>query len=474
VAEENAPETAVATTEEQTQSGLPRGEQTVSIADSGPARKSITIELPADRIAKRLEDEFAKVQGEVSLPGFRRGRAPMRLLKRRFEASIREDVRGQLISEAYSQAIEDHKLEVIGDPDVKNFKDIKLPESGPLTFVVEVEVAPEVKLPDLENIEVVKPKLEVTDDQIDKEIAGLRERNGKMNPIEGEAVEVQAKDYVQGHITIKAGENAAADAEVLLDQPGGFILVNGEELNYRGHIGGIVVEDLGKLAAGKKTGETLVISTKGPELHENDKIKGQPITITMKFDKVYRVEPASLESIQSAYGAASEEDLKKAVRETTEQRNKIQQTSAQHEQICNYLVEKVELTLPEGLTSRQTSRLIRRKAMDLTYRGVPAAEVNQRVADMQKESEDEARKQLKLFFIIDQAARNLEIEVTEDEVNSRIAFMAWQQNRRPEKLRQEYIRSGEIENLYLQLREQKTLDKILEKAKVTEGEYPAK
>jgi FKBP-type peptidyl-prolyl cis-trans isomerase (trigger factor) len=64
--------------------------------------------------------------------------------------------------------------------------------------------------------------------------------------------------------------------------------------------------------------------------------------------------------------------------------------------------------------------------------------------------------------------------VTEDEVNSRIAFMAWQQNRRPEKLRQEYIRSGEIENLYLQLREQKTLDKILEKAKVTEGEYPAK
>ncbi len=467
-------ETAPVAAAEATEPGLPRGVQTVTVADSGPARKSLTIEIPAERIAARLEEEFKKVQGDAALPGFRKGRAPMRLLKKRFESAIREDVRGQIISESYSQAVEDQKLEVIGDPDVKNFRDIKLPESGPLTYVVEVEVAPEVKLPDLDGIEVIKPKLEVTDEQISKEIENLRERNGKMDPIEGEGVQIQAKDYVQGHIKIHAGENAAPESEALFEQPGGFILVNGEELNHRGHIAGIVVEDLGKQATAKKTGETLVISTKGPEGHENDKIKNQPITISMKLEKVFRVQPATLESIQSSYGVSTEEELKTAVRESSEQRNKIQQTSAQHEQVCNYLSEKVELSLPEGLTSRQTSRLLRRKAMDLTYRGTPEKEIEQRIADMRKNSEDEARKQLKLFFIIDQAARNLEIEVSEDEVNNRISFMAWQQGRRPEKLRQEFIRSGEIESLYLQLREQKTLDKILEKAKVTEGEYPKK
>jgi trigger factor len=466
--------TSQATAPETTETGLAKGEQTVTISDVGPARKSLTIELPAERVAKRLEEEFKKLQDDAALPGFRKGRAPMRLLKKRFEGAIRDDLRGQLISESYSQAVEDHKLEVIGDPDVKNFKDIKLPDSGPLTYVVEVEVAPEVALPSLEGIEVIKPKLEVTDEQIAKEIENLRERNGKMDPIEGEGVQIQPKDYVQGHIKIQAGENAGADAELIFEQPGGFILVNGEDLGHRGHIAGIVVEDLGKRAIAQKTGETLVISTKGPEGHENDKIKNQPITITMKLDKVYRVQPASLESIQSSYGVASEEELKKAVRESSDQRNKIQQTSAQHEQVCNYLVEKVELSLPEGLTGRQTSRLLRRKAMDLSYRGTPEKEIEQRIADMRKTSEDEARKQLKLFFIIDQAARKLEIEVSEDEVNNRISFMAWQQGRRPEKLRQEYIRSGEIESLYLQLREQKTLDKILESAKVTEGEYPKK
>ncbi len=468
--ETTSQETAPATTE----SGLPRGEQTVTIADVGPARKALTIEIPADRISKRLEEEYKKLQNDAALPGFRKGRAPMRLLKKRFDISIKEDLRGQIISESYSQAVEDHKLEVIGDPDVKNFRDIKLPESGNLTYVVEVEVAPDVALPALEGIEVIKPKLEVTEEQIAKEIENLRERNGKMDPIEGDGVQIQAKDYVQGSIKIQAGENAAADAELLFEQPGGFILINGEDLNFRGHIAGIVVEDLGKRAIAQKTGETLVISTKGPESHENDKIKNQPITITMKLDKVFRVQPASLESIQSSYGVGSEEELKKAVRESSEQRNKIQQTSAQHEQICNYLVEKVDLSLPEGLTGRQSARLLRRKAMDLTYRGTPEKEIEQRIADMRKNTEEEARKQLKLFFIIDQAARKLEIEVSEDEVNNRISFMAWQQGRRPEKLRQEYIRSGEIESLYLQLREQKTLDKILESAKVTEGEYSAK
>src|SRR5690606_1675261 len=77
------------------------------------------------------------------------------------------------------------------------------------------------------------------------------------------------------------------------------------------------------------------------------------------------------------------------------------------------------------------------------------------------------------FFIIDAAARQLEVEVSDNEVNGRIAMMAIQQGRRPEKLRQEMQRNGELESLYLQVREQKTLDKILEKAKVVEVDAPA-
>jgi trigger factor len=101
---------------------------------------------------------------------------------------------------------------------------------------------------------------------------------------------------------------------------------------------------------------------------------------------------------------------------------------------------------------------------------VPEEEVRAKIADMRSESEEQAARQLKQFFILDKASKELEIDVDEQELNGRIAMMAMQQGRRPDKLRQEMAKQGQIEQLYLQLREQKTLDKILESAKVTEVE----
>jgi trigger factor len=133
----------------------------------------------------------------------------------------------------------------------------------------------------------------------------------------------------------------------------------------------------------------------------------------------------------------------------------------------------VDLTLPKGLTDRQSARVLRRQALELSYQGLPENEIEQRVAELRASSEEDARKQLKLFFILDQAAKQLDVDVTENEVNGRIAMLANQQGRRPEKLRQQMQRSGELEHLFLQIREQKTLDKILETAAVTEVEPPA-
>ena len=144
-----------------------------------------------------------------------------------------------------------------------------------------------------------------------------------------------------------------------------------------------------------------------------------------------------------------------------------------HQQVADHLLEKVSLDLPEGLTGRQAARVLRRQAMEMAYRGVPEQEIEQKIAELRGSSEEDARKQLKLFFILDQAAKQLEVDVTEQEINGRVAMLAMQQGRRPEKLRQQMQRAGELEHLYLQIREQKTLDKIIEKAKVTEVDAPA-
>ncbi len=436
-------------------------EQNVKVQDVGPARKKLTIELPESRINGKIEEAYGRLRDEAALPGFRRGRAPRRLIERRFGDAVRDDVKGQLLSEAYTQAIEDQSLAVIGEPDVKDVESIELPESGPLAFEVEVEVAPDVALPAFDKLTIEKPAAAVTDDDVQKEIDRVRERMGQPRHVEGEPV--QADDFVIADVKVHAG---ADDAEPLLEQSGAHVWVAGESRDFRGHVAGILVDDLGKRLTGKSVGHEEVISTTGPAGHEDERIKGQPITIRLTITAIERIEPAPLQDLVQQMGLESEDDLRKRVREMLEQRAQQEQTQAMHKQIADQLVDKVELELPEGLTSRQTERVLSRRRMELAYQGKSEHEIEQEIAELRAGSEAEAQRELKLFFIMDQAAKDLNIEVSESEINSRIAMMAMRQGRRPEKLRQELQARGQLEQMFLQLREDKTLDAILEKAQI--------
>lgn len=451
-------------------------EQKVTVEDAGPARKRLIIELPEERIKAKIESTYDNLRDDAVIPGFRRGRAPRRLIERRFGESVSADVKGTLISEAYSQAIEDEKLDVIGEPEVQDFENIKVPEKGPMTITVEVEVAPDVKLPDFSTLEVNKTKFEVGDAEVEQEIERYRERMGRMASAE-EGAKIEEHDYVQCDVHILAGENATMggeDAEnVIAHHHGQYVLVHGEEHEFKGHVAGILVDDLGKRLLGKKVGHEESISMTGPQTHENEKIKDQPITIHLKVNKIERLEPAPAERVAEQLGIESVDELKNQLKPVLEQRAQQRQQQDMHQQITRQLMEKVELELPKGITGKQTARVLRRQAMQLAYQGLSEQEIEQKIAEMRSGSEEEAARQLKLFFILNQAAEDLKIEVTEQEINGRVYMLAMQQGRRPEKLRQEMHRRGELEQLYLQVREQKTLDKILESAKVTEVDAPA-
>ena len=450
-----------------------RAEQTVTIKDLGPARKRLTIEIPQERIAKSLDDSFDKLKGESQVPGFRRGRAPLRLLQKRLGSAVRDDVRGRLVSDSYTQAVEEEKLEVIGEPDVPDIEQIVLPDEGPLSFKVEIEVAPKVELPSLEGIKVEKIAVQVTDADVEREIERLRESLGRSVQVKN--TKVQADDFVACDVRVLDGDHTdprSDETEEIVHHPVAHVFVRGKEHDYKGHVAGILVDDLGKQLTGKRAGDELAISMTGPPGHEDERIKDRPITIAIRIDAVQRVEPAPIETLMSNAGADSVDDLKAFVRDRIESRGRAGQRGAMHRQVCQFLLDKIDLQLPEGLTQRQTERTLMRRRMELTSQGVPEQEIDQRVAEMRSSSEELAIEELKQFFILNQASRNLEIEVSESEVNGYIATLAGQQGHRPEKLRQQMRKNGEIEHLYLQIREQKTLDRILEKAEVIEKDAP--
>lgn len=459
---------------EQTTAVKERLEQTVTVEPIGPARKQLTIEIPESRIKAKTEDTYKQLANDAAIPGFRRGRAPRRLIEKRFGSSLHQDVKGHLVSESYTQAVEDEKLDVLGEPDIKDLERLEIPESGPLTLKVEIEVTPEVTLPAFNEIRVQKKKTAVTVKNVSEEIERLRERLGRM--VEARGAKIKSNDFVRVDVRILAGDQAGDDADLIAHHPDTHVLVHGKDLNYKGHVAGILVDDLGKRLTGKTAGDQVEISVTGPAGHEDEKIKDQPVTLKLRIETVERLEPAAVEEVAAQIGADSQDQLKKQIRQLLEQRHEQQQQADLHRQVCDQLAERIELELPEGLTARQTTRLLRRRQMELSYRDASEEEIQQQLAEMRTGSEAETRAEMKRFFILTRAAEQLNIEVTEAEINGRIAMMGMQQGRRPEKLRQQMQRRGEIDTLYLQLREQKTLDKILDQAQVTEtkSDKPAK
>ena len=437
----------------------------VTVEDIGPARKCLTIEVPADRIAKSLNQSYGRVKEDVQIPGFRKGRAPMQLVERRFGASVREDVRTQLISDSYSSAVEDAKIDVIGEPDVKDIESIKLPDRGSMKFQVEVEVAPEVKLPALKGLKIQKRMFEITDSDVDDHIERLREQFGQVLAVPD--AKADKHDLLVCEVRIREGQDAGPDAEEIVHHPTAVVRVPGGKQEH-GHVVGIVVDDLAKQLMGKSSGSELSISLTGPAGHEDERIRDKPITLSIRINDVRRLEPASLDELAERTGVASGTELRDPVRRTIESQRANEQRSDMHRQACEHLLEHVQLELPDELTDRQTGRMLLRQRFELASSGVPEPEIEQRVAELRTETQDEAVKQLKQFFILAQAAKQLKVEVEEPEINGHIAMLARNQGRRPEKLRRQMQKNNELDQLYIQIRERKTLDKIIDAADVDE------
>src|SRR5450432_2411991 len=121
----------------------------VTIEEAGPATKKVSVEIPEDRIKSELSKQYKELRKEAAIPGFRVGHAPAKLIEKKFGNDIKEQVRRTLISESYQQAVEKNNLQVLGEPQFDVSATIGLPETGPLTFAFEVEVQPEITLPNL-------------------------------------------------------------------------------------------------------------------------------------------------------------------------------------------------------------------------------------------------------------------------------------------------------------------------------------
>ena len=432
----------------------------VRIDDAGPGTKKVSVEIPRERIESELQKQFKELRQQAAIPGFRVGHAPQKLIEKRFNADVKDQVRRSLIGESYQQAVEKNKLQVIGEPEFDNPDAIKLPDEGPLSYSFTVEVQPDFALPDLRNLKVKKPKIQIKEENVDQAMQNLREQQGTLVPVEDRGVE--PRDYLTADVHVKVDGNVVAhqhDAQ-LVARPG--------------RLAGIQIDDLDQQLAGLKGGETRTISAKAPDTHPNEQMRGRDVEIEIALKDIKKLELAEVtpEFLQDL-GFDTEKELRDALREQMEEKINFDVQQAMREQVNRFLLDNTQVDLPTKLSDKQADRIISRRAVDLMMRGMPREQVEANIERLRHGAGDEAVRELKLFFILQKLATDQNVDVDEAELNGRIAMLAAQRDKRPEKLKQEMAKDGTLATMYLQMREHKAIDNVLQNAQIEEIDVDA-
>lgn len=435
----------------------------VDVESLGPTRRKIKIEIPTETVDETLGTSLDTLLVEAELPGFRKGRAPKRLIEKRFGSVMKQQAKEQLVARAYQAAIEQTKLRVVGEPTSESLPKLELEAGKAFAFELEVEVVPEFELPSLDGVAVKKPLIPVTDDMVAKELEKLCIQEGSLE----ERPSAEPGDYLTGHAKMTGKDKDGKDT-TFFESDGIVVQSPTTDKNGKGMIVGLVVDDLSKQLGSAKPGDTITVKAKGPDNHEREELRGVDLTITYTPSRCDRIIPAKPDELASRFGFDGETGIKDAMKQRLQQRVMVDQQSVMRQQVAKFLLDSVKMELPQRTTAAQAERTFQRRRMELMYRGVDPMKIEENIAELRRQSAAAAVGELKMFFILDKAAEQLGIKVTEQEINGRIAQMAMERNDRPENLRQQLIKNNQVGAVYSQIREHKTMDAILAKASVTE------
>ena len=450
----------------------------VDAEDVGTLRKKLTITVPRDAIDERLDEQYSEIKRDSVVPGFRKGRAPLKLIQKRFGHDVGDQLVSKLVSAGYLAAIEKAELKPVGDPLIwtsgkkpedgkkllsveKALEVIELPDEGPLTFTCEVELRPEFELPDLKSIKVEKPKVEIDDEQVEAEVMRYRSLRGTYVPVEGGKIEED--DLVVADLTMKVA------GEVVKEEKNVSFAARGQVVE------GVVLEKMGEALVGKSGGETVTVEADIDDDHENLDYRGKKASFEFTVHDVKRMEVPELDKeFIEVLGFDTEEELRSHLRTSLEsQLNDIIQRGMRG-QIGKYLLDKCEMELPAGLSQRQTERMVSRRRVELSRQGASDQEVEKHLDELWTRADEDSVKELKLFFIMEKIADQMEVEIPDEQLNGAIASIAAQQGKRFDRVRDELSKGEGLMALYIRLRDDKILDLLLQDAVIEEVEGPKK
>ena len=403
-------------------------------------RRELELEIPAEIVQKTVEKvarEFAKV---ARVPGFRPGKAPVTLIRRRFAEDIKSEVLQSLVPEQIERAVTESKLVPVTQPHVDK---VDFTESGPVKFRASFEVLPEFDLGQYKDLEVEVDDLKIDDSDVEKAIEELRDRAASFVPVEGRAI--ADGDYAQLKLKgTPAGGGESLDAESVLCH------VGSEE----------TMEPFNQNLRGASVGDHKNFDVAYPADYPDPKLHGKTYTYSVEVLGIKEKKRPELtdEFAKDVSDAQTLDELRKKVRENLEGARAQRQKDQMRDKLLGQIVKTHEFPVPDTLVEHQMDSRLERTVRSLAQQGVDPRAVNVDWVALRARQKDHSIEDVKAELLLDRIATAEHIEVSEEEVEKDIAAIAQRSGESATAVRANLTRQGALDRMKSRIRSEKTLD----------------
>ena len=421
------------------------------VEELSPTRVRLTIEVPFEELKPNVDRAYREVARQVRVPGFRPGRVPPRVIDQRFgRGAVLEQAVNDAVPQLYGKALEEHDVYALGQPAVEI---TKLDDGKELAFTAEVDVRPKFDLPDIEGMPVTVEDAQVTPDQVEEYIAGLRERFASLK---GADRAVESGDFVSIDLSAEVDGQAVDDAQA-----------NG--ISYE--VGsGQLLDGLDDALTGMSAGETKTFSA----LLAGGKQAGHLAQVTVTVDSVkVRELPELDDEFAQAYSEFdSVGELRAGTRAQLENMGRAAQAGQARERAMDALLSRIDIPLPDDLIESEVATRKQALTERLERSGNTLDDylqaTNSTAEQLDEQFQQDARRSVKAGFVLDKLATQEELGVDQDELAAYVTEQAYRMGVAPDQLARQLSESGQLAAFAADVLRGKALTLIAERASVTD------
>jgi trigger factor len=432
------------------------------IKEISPTQREIHIEIDA----AALKDAYGKVSQKyargASVPGFRKGYAPLDVVRMRYKEEIKSEVLQQVVPAQVAEAIAEHKLQPLAEPHLHldDAENVQVNGSQPIALHVHVEVMPEIPLPKFEGLEVTRRVKPVEDTEIEDLIKNRLTQEAALIPVEGRASEI--------------GDTVIADLEGKFDDDPDGEPIKAENLEVV--LGDEVIEKaFTENLVGVRDDEEKEFTVAYPAEFSSPALAGKTVHYKAKIKTVGRSETPAMndewaKSLDEGY--ESLKDLRKKLRADLEAYAKSDADARVRNEAIAKLIEDNSFEVPKTLIENQARNLLNNFARDLQQRGVDLNTVDNNFIEMAfHQMQTQAERDVRGAMLLEKIAEAEKVTVSKEEVDEEIGKMAEYYRATPEELRKSLEQQGGEGTIQNNLRTRKSIEALIAKATVTDGEW---